>query len=232
MIIWKRNGYSVSKTETLRCACYLIKSDRANVLIDTGMKFERGAIARSIRHMGIDRIDAIFLTHSHTDHAANAKIFSDIYHCPVYISPKGLDKVRTGSCTMPEGTRFHSRLICSIEQKIHFYNFTRFEACPEARALNNDVVKSYFGEHVKLLETPGHTDDSLSIVVDHAVAIAGDAMVNVFGNKYPPFADDEENIKPSWNKLIDEECELFCPAHGKPFYRHDLIEAYKKRLTI
>ncbi|MEL7654482.1 MAG: MBL fold metallo-hydrolase, partial [Bacillota bacterium] len=103
MEIWNGNGCSVYKTETHRCICYIIKSNKSSVLVDTSVKFERAAITNSFRDMGINKIDAIFLTHSHTDHVANAKYLSDSYHCPVYIAQKGIEKVRRGNCVMPKG---------------------------------------------------------------------------------------------------------------------------------
>ncbi|MEL7658773.1 MAG: hypothetical protein AAGU75_23015, partial [Bacillota bacterium] len=127
-----------------------------------------------------------------------------------------------------KGIRPYSRLIYSLEQKNPFYCFTRFESCTGAKALNNEIVDYYFGKQVKLFETPGHTDDSLSFIVNDTIAIVGDVMVNAFGNIFPPFADDEEAVKISWRKLLDTQCELFCPSHGKPFHRDNLMKAYRK----
>lgn len=76
MIIWSKYGYSVYMTETRRCACYIIETKNVHVLVDTSMKFERDTVAQSIRKTGAQGIDAIFLTHSHTDHVENAKFFS------------------------------------------------------------------------------------------------------------------------------------------------------------
>ena len=182
MIVWSGNGYNVYRTKTRRCACYLIEREKVHVLIDTSMRFERNVVAESIRKSGVQKIDAIFLTHSHTDHAANAKYFSDLYQCKVYISENGLEKVRIGVCEMPRGTNPYGRFIYWSESKIPFYHFARFQACPQVEPLNRDVVKYYLGESSELLETSGHTDDSISILLANRIAVVGDAMVNTFGN--------------------------------------------------
>ena len=52
------------------------------------------------------------------------------------------------------------------------------------------VVKSYLDESSELLKTSGHTDDSISILLDNRIAVVGDVMVNTFGNFYSLFADD------------------------------------------
>ena len=228
MELWSGNGYRIHKTNTHRCACYVVETDKACVLIDTSMRFDRNAIIASLQGMGIRNIDAIFLTHSHTDHVSNAKYFSELYRCPVFASLKGLDNIKQGQCSMPRGTQAFSRLICSIEPRLPFYDFTRFEACPDVAELNNNAVSYLLGDDVEVLGTPGHTDDSISFLVSNSVAIVGDAMVNAFGNHYPPFADDEQAVKTSWEKLLDGGYRWFYPSHGNPVSRNDLSIAYRK----
>lgn len=48
------------------CACsgYLLRSDGANVVVDLGP----GCLANLQRHIGLDEIDAVVLSHSHADH--------------------------------------------------------------------------------------------------------------------------------------------------------------------
>lgn len=232
MIILSKNGYAVHQTMTRRCACYIIEKDKYRVLVDTSMRFEKDAVAKSIQAIGGRKIDAIFLTHSHTDHVANAQYFSDIFHCKVYISEKRLSNIQQGYCTMPKGTNSFSRLIQRVESQIPFYQFTRFQPCPQAEPLNNEVLRFYLGESSELLETPGHTNDSISILLGNCIAVVGDAMVNTFGNLYPPFADDEEAVITSWKALLDTQCELLCPAHGNPLRREKLISSYQKALRV
>jgi len=228
MIILSKNGYTIHKTMTRRYACYIIEKDKYCVLVDTSMRFEKDAVAKSIQAVGGRKIDAIFLTHSHTDHVANAQYFSDLFHCKVYISEKGLANIQQGCCTMPKGTNLFSKLIQRAEPQIPFYHFTRFQPCPLAEPLNNEVLKYYLGESSELLETPGHSNDSISILLDNNIALVGDAMVNIFGNLYPPFADDEKAVITSWKALLDTQCELLCPAHGNPLRREKLIFSYQK----
>jgi len=184
---------------------------------------------RCIQKTGTKGIDAIFLTHSHTDHVANALYFSNAFNCEVYISKEGISNLKNGHCKMPKGTNAFSKGIYWTESRLPIYDFTQFHACPKIRILNDEVVKYYLGDNAEFLETPGHTDDSISILLKREIAIVGDLMVNAFGNQYPPFADDESSLKASWKALLDTKCSVFLPAHGKPFHREQLIYAYKKQ---
>lgn len=229
MITIQKEGFQVYITKTHRCACYLVETSKKRVLMDTSMKFERDIVMRCIQNTGNKGIDAIFLTHSHTDHVANALYFSNTFNCDVYISKKGISNLTNGRCKMPKGTNAFSKGIYWAEKRLPFYDFTRFDACPKVKILDDEVVKYYFGDSAELLKTPGHSDDSISILLNREIAIVGDLMVNAFGNQYPPFADDESALKASWKALLDTQCSLFLPAHGKPFDRKQLIYAYKKQ---
>ena len=228
MITIQKEGFQVYITKTHRCACYLVETSKKRVLIDTSMRFERNIVKKCIQSTGTKGIDAIFLTHSHTDHVANALYFSNAFNCEVYISNEGISNLKNGHCKMPKGINAFSKGIYWAEKKLPFYDFTQFDACPKVRILDDEVVKYYLGESAELLKTPGHSDDSISILLNREIAIVGDLMVNAFGNLYPPFADDESALNASWKAFLDTKCNAFLPAHGKLIHRKKLISSYKK----
>ncbi len=228
MLIYDKNEYRVTRTGTFRCSCYIVSYKEKIVLIDTSVKAERKAIAKSLKKYNIDKLDAIFLTHSHTDHAGNAKYLSDIYNCPVFIYEKGLNNVKNGICSIPKGINFLGKAICFLSNRPPFNNFTEFDKCEKAEALTEGTVKYYLGTDAKLAYTLGHTQDSVSILIDNKIVLIGDCAVNFFGNKYPPFADDEELLKKTWDELIHINAELYCPSHGKPFGYTEFKDANNK----
>lgn len=73
---------------------------------------------------------------------------------------------------------------------------------------------------LSILETPGHSQDSISIIVNKEIAIVGDVMFGIFRNSvFPPFADRIETMIGSWGKLLNTDCELFLPGHGREIRR-------------
>ena len=95
----------------------------------------------------------------------------------------------------------------------------------ENYSLNN------LGFNVDIIHTPGHSNGSISVVIDNSIALLGDTLFGVFGNSVcPPFADDTKILIKSWKKLLNTPCSLFLPGHGKEISRKLLESQYYKYL--
>jgi glyoxylase-like metal-dependent hydrolase (beta-lactamase superfamily II) len=227
LLLYQDNGVAVSKTKTSRCGCYVLSYENRCVLVDTSVRRERRRLEGDIGDIGL-KPDAILLTHSHSDHAANARYYAEIYQCPVYVSEHGQAAIKAGVCTMPKGTRQFSRLVCFLESILPSHVFRRFDSFPAVKQLTPEVVQLLLGSRIRMMETPGHSDDSISLIIDNRIAIIGDTAVNMGGRQYPPFADDTKALLKSWEQLLETGAEIFCPAHGKPFVRDTLLREYRK----
>jgi len=64
----------------------LISTERTNVLVDAGLSARE--ISRRMAEMGlsVENLDAILITHEHTDHIGGLRVLLSNVGCPVYIS--------------------------------------------------------------------------------------------------------------------------------------------------
>ncbi|MBV9215828.1 MAG: MBL fold metallo-hydrolase, partial [Acidobacteria bacterium] len=64
----------------------LISSDKTNVLVDAGLSARE--IIRRLFEMGVpcEDLDAVLITHEHSDHAGGLRVLMQTMDCPVYIS--------------------------------------------------------------------------------------------------------------------------------------------------
>lgn len=73
--------------------CILISCGEHHYLVDIGVSAKRCVNALDERGISPDSIDAIFLTHEHTDHSKGIRVFASKYNTPVYTSQLCIDKM-------------------------------------------------------------------------------------------------------------------------------------------
>ncbi len=91
---WGRCNPNDSRNRRQRCAV-LVQTDETNVLVDAGPD-----IRNQLMPLGLKRIDALLITHTHSDHVAGlddlrAFYWPDRNELPVYGTPEHLEHVKT-----------------------------------------------------------------------------------------------------------------------------------------
>ncbi len=108
----------------------------------------------------------------------------------------------------------------------HFYYI-------EHTFIDEDTILNIQNCTVKIINTPGHSIDSISIIIDDEIAIVGDTLFGKFKNSvFPPFADDVSVMIESWGKLLQTGCKLFLPGHGGEVNRRLLQKEYDKYKVV
>ena len=93
------------------------------------------------------------------------------------------------------------------------------------------VLKS-IGIDGVILWTPGHSKDSISVLLSDGRAFVGDAamnfpLFNVCGIRYRPIYQEERDaVFDSWSKLIRHGAKTFYPAHTTPFSAEQLLRSW------
>lgn len=94
---------------------------------------------------------------------------------------------------------------------------------------NEEILKT-IGIDGKIICTPGHTDDAMSVIMSNGDAFVSDACMSNLGFLHyrPIEVYDLKKVFESWQKIIDNDAKTIYPAHGKPFSIKELIR-YKER---
>jgi glyoxylase-like metal-dependent hydrolase (beta-lactamase superfamily II) len=223
-----KSGYRVIRVLSHRSNVFLLAGGGRSLLIDTSTRGNWGRLDARLKALKISRVDYLILTHSHYDHADNARRLKDRYGASVVIHRAEARHLESGGMPVPGGTNFLARFLVSTFGR--FFSLRNVEACPCDILVDLKHDLSLLGLNAYILPTPGHSPGSMSVIVDDEIAIVGDAMFGVFGwSVLPPYVADLDQTIESWARLLDTGCQFFLPSHGSAKTRDQLQEDYAKR---
>jgi hydroxyacylglutathione hydrolase len=212
---------------------YLVVTGRQAILIDTGTRKNEMKIVRALENLGLSPSDIrlIILTHTHYDHSGSLKALKDMTGAMIVVHRNEAACLREGYGGFPKGTTALTKAISlagrTLGKRLGSYD----PVSPDITVSERFGLEGY-GVEGYILPTPGHTPGSISVIIPDQHAIVGDTLFNVFRKSVsPPFADDQEELLRSWQKLYDTGCTHFYPGHGNPFGREKLqrsLETGKK----
>jgi hydroxyacylglutathione hydrolase len=224
-----KSGLTVLQILSGRSNVFLLSSGRVNILIDTSPANKWIKLQKRLKENKIESIQYLILTHSHFDHAGNAKAIRDKFGCKIILHRSEDHYLKTGEICPPKGTNNFTRFIVN-NLAVKFSARLKCEPCQSDILIDNLMDLNSLGFNAALLHTPGHTPGSVSIIVDDEIALVGDAMFGVFRESvFPPYADNVAQLIDSWGLLLETKCEIFLPSHGWAKRRFQLLKDYQRR---
>jgi len=174
---------------------YVVEQNRKRLLIDVGWPGTLLKLRASLKRKGMALEDLGFLcvTHYHPDHAGLVQELKDqgVKHIVLEQQLPAIPRLKT--YLKPDSGYVDIR----IQDSLHLVT-------AESRAWLVSIGLS--GE---MVSTPGHSDDSISLVLDEGIAFTGDLL--------PPamlVAEEAEAATQSWARLRALNVRTIYPGHG------------------
>ncbi|WP_315073942.1 MBL fold metallo-hydrolase [uncultured Clostridium sp.] len=220
--------------------CFLIKTRHKYILIDTGYEEDWDLFCNRLKdaNVNLSDISHIILTHHHDDHSGLLnKIIDENKNIKIVMSYLAKDLLVKGINDQSHGGGLINKRIkllmllkkmyigLILRKVINKENLT----FPAYKSRENDILikgetkLESIGIYLKgkIIETPGHSIDSISILFDDGDCIVGDAAANFLqfvGTKYcVVYICNLNEYYRSWEKIILENARRIFPAHGKQF---------------
>ena len=183
---------------------YLIDIGKGKLMVDTGWAGDLPALKSQLRRYDIDlaQIRFVMITHHHPDHAGLTQEIKQASHARLIILEKQIP--------------YLENLRAFYEGKGD-YAPIQIEANDLVLKSSNRAELKRIGIQGEIIETPGHSDDSVSLVLDSGMAFVGDLHL-------PDYVPDEarELTCRSWVKLLKLNIKTVYPAHGVIFLADDV----------
>jgi len=210
--------------------CFLLPCNGGYLLIDTSYENKYKAFLKALKKHGIDlsEIRYLLLTHHHNDHAGFAAELIKNSPAEIIVHQEAVPHLEKGE--IGEGLKPLNRQIkifMYLLAKLHPHFYPPLTGRQTDHLLSGDdlLLLKKIGIDGIILHTPGHSTDSISVLLSDGSAIVGDAAMNVFGvAPFPILIDKIEDVYSSWGKLIEHGALTIYPAHGKPFKADKLAE--------
>ena len=208
---------------------YLISTEVGYVLIDTGYEggFRRFANKLNRLHISPKDIRYIFLTHAHDDHAGFLNEILAATDAKVILHPKAIERLKIGQNSFEGGCSSRlAYLFCKIfalcGKGEHKFPAIRPEYLPRLITTDSEEFRT-LQLPFKILETPGHTADHISLLIGDTL-FCGDATMNNFPSQKRViiWIENLQQFKQSWQTILAAAPKTIYPAHGKPFPASDL----------
>jgi len=190
--------------------CFILETDSSLIMIDAGYPGGEKKILSTISKLARP-LRLIVLTHGHFDHYGSADAVHKVTGAPVAVFYLDAEYVCNGTTPL-DSVRGYGRLgkrILPLAERV----FKPAAVCPDIELHDGDSLDR-FGLRADIIHTPGHTNGSISILVQDSIVFVGDLLtVTLFVDKQRFFAQSWSAIDESVKKLLHYRFEKVYIGH-------------------
>jgi hydroxyacylglutathione hydrolase len=211
--------------------CYLVKTDRGFILVDTGIRGRRSGLEKALISSGCKpgNLQLIILTHGDIDHTDNGAYLRDKYQARIAIHRNDSPMVENGAMRPKRKVKslllrmMHVLMRISGGMEKMTAGFEKFT--PDLFLEEGQSLKEY-GFDATVLHIPGHTKGSIGILTGNGDLLSGDTLENRNGPHPATIVENEVELAASLERLKQLDIKTVYPGHGKPFPWQQFVEYY------
>ena len=209
---------------------YLIEESGKLVLVDAGAPKDWALFARAVQDLGkaAGDLDAVLLTHAHSDHIGFAEQARATAGAQVWVHEQDVQMARTGKVGPRDG-KTGSYLLRSAFWRtalvLGMRGATKIIPVREVSGFGDGEVLDVPGSP-RVVHAPGHTDGSAAILLeDRSILFSGDVLCthNAYTGRVGPqimpsgLNADTPQALASLANLDGVKADMLLPGHGEPW---------------
>lgn len=202
--------------------CYVVQ-DKGVIMIDGGFPKEAKAFRRAMSEIPIDpsAIQLLVLTHGHFDHMGSARDIQEMTGASIAVHHTEKDWVERAPPVWPPAASPWGHVMRALLKPLTPLLYD-VPATPVDLVLGDEGLSlAEYGIPGRVIHTPGHTAGSVSVLLETGDAFVGCMAHNNLPFRFNPglpiFAEDLEQLRESWKRVLDQGVKTIYPAHGDPF---------------
>jgi ribonuclease/clavin/mitogillin len=174
---------------------YVIGDGKNRLLVDVGWPATMGKLLAMLRRKGItlEEIRFLLATHYHPDHAGLAQELKN----------KGVRLM------VLEGQRESIPALKKVMKPDMHYQDIDLHDNTEVTLAGSRAFLAKMGIAGEIVATPGHSDDSVTLILDSGEAFTGDLQAESRADE-----SDLATVRASWEKIRASSARMIFPGHG------------------
>ena len=222
------NMNDITKIESGRANCYLVRTEHGFVLIDTGYAKDREIIDEALAQAECDELQLIVLTHGDFDHVGNAAYLRERFGCMIAMHQSDVNMVETGDMFSNRGM---GRLKEAFVKVFAFFMRIRLD---KADRFSPDVLVedgqslAGLGFKATVHHLPGHSRGSIGLLTDQGHFFCGDLFTNVSSPKKSTLVSNHDDYAKSMEVIQHLDIKTVYPGHGTSFSQDALSDIFQE----
>jgi glyoxylase-like metal-dependent hydrolase (beta-lactamase superfamily II) len=206
--------------------CYLIKTNTAFFLIDTGFAKKRAEIEAELEHAGCTpgNLKLIVLTHGDFDHSGNCAYLRKKYGAQIAMHKADSGMVERGDLFYSRKANFLMKAMGKLILAALDTSLKEEDRFTPDFYLENDSDLPDWGLDAKVIHIPGHSLGSIGVLLGSGAFFCGDLLENKKQPAQSSLMPDKGAFQASVEKLESLKIGVTYPGHGAPFE----FERFKK----
>lgn len=163
-----------SSFEPIDSRMYVIHKQDHALIIDP---FVENELHTFLQHHLIDQVQVI-LTHEHYDHISGVNWLREFTNCSVLCSASCAERIQDSRKNL---SQYFTALFSLQDQAVRnevIEMDVQLYSCEADQTFTGELEFTWFGHHVYVRETPGHSIGSVCVVVDNHIIFTGDSLIN------------------------------------------------------
>lgn len=212
--------------------CFALQCNEGYLLIDVPYPGNYESLCGCLEDAGIAVADIkyLLLTHHHDDHVGCVNELVRDTGATIIVHERAVTHLAAGRSDPAD--RPINRCIGAL---VGIYSLFHEFVFPPVVLSSTDLIitgddnslLAGIGINGKIIHTPGHTHDSLSVILSDGSAIVGDAAMNFMEfcrtRHRPIYVQNLQQTYESWEKLREHGAQVIYPSHGDPFAAEELV---------
>jgi len=215
---------------------FLLVNSQSCVLVDSGLPDTERKIESVLTSLNLTftDINLIVLTHAHIDHAGNASKIKSLSRAKVIAHSGDLPYFRRQKEMQFCSTGWFGRTFLKSGVIKKPYPIVD----PDILLSSRDTFSlGDYGINGEVISTPGHTEGSISVVLDNDKAVVGDLISSgiLLGGiartnkaKRPPFEESPLQVSQALQSIANQGIETYFMGHGGPLPRKEVLNHIRK----